>query len=70
MTDHRTDREGDTIREAMKLMDPSGTLQPGTMAYKTMRDMILRWVNECGPEYALCMAKVGAEHFERWRKYF
>lgn len=70
MTDHRTDREGDTIREAMKLMDPSGTLQPGTMEYKVIRDMILRWISECGLEYALCMAKVCAERFERWRKYF
>ena len=65
-----TDKEGDIIREAMKLMDPSGTLQPESVAYDMIRDMILRWIGEAGPEYALCMAKVCAERFERWRKYF
>ena len=60
----------DTVSKALELIDPSGTLVPGTIEYKTIRDLILRWIDECGPDYAICMAEVGAEHLERWRNYF
>lgn len=53
----------------MALIDPSGTLVPGTDAYAVIEEMILRWIDECGPEYALRMAEAGVEHLERWRHY-
>jgi hypothetical protein len=57
------------LAQAFKIIDPSGYLEPGAMEYNTIRDMILSWIDECGPDHALKMAEAGAEHLERWRKF-
>jgi hypothetical protein len=61
--------EKDTLSQALELIDPSGTLQPGTEQYDYIRDMIQRWIDECGPENALQMAQKGAKHLDHWLKY-
>jgi hypothetical protein len=49
--------EVETITKALTLIDPSGTLVPGTVEYKTIKGMILSWIDECGPDCALAMAR-------------
>jgi hypothetical protein len=51
------------------LIDPAGTLTPGTVEYGTIREMIEGWVERHGCEQAVCMARLGAMHLERWRKF-
>ena len=69
MMQQRTEKERDSLSDALALIDPAGTLVPGTEAYDTIRDMILGWMDRCGPEYARCMAKIGAKHLDRWLKF-
>ena len=68
MPQQRTDIDGDTVSKAMALIDPSGTLVPGTVEYNTIRDMILGWIDECGPDYAIDMASKGAKNLDKWLK--
>ena len=58
------------LQSAMSNLDPSGTLVPGTEAYEVIRDMILGWIERCGPENALDMAKHCAAHLAMWLKAF
>jgi hypothetical protein len=60
MAIYRRDSKNDTINEAMKLIDPSGTLVPGTDEYDTIKDMLAVGIDVCGPDYALHMAKRGS----------
>ena len=64
----RTDQNDETITKAMALIDPSGTLVPGTDEYDLIRAMIVKWIDGCGPDNALYMARQGAEHFDKWIK--
>lgn len=68
MATHGT-KNHDTISKAMVLIDPSGTLVPGTREYDMIDVLIRDWIDECGPGYALCMAQAGAKHLDRWRKF-
>ena len=68
MRDHQTGNARDTVHEAMKLIDPSGTLVPGTEAYDAVRGMVLEWIDQCGPDYALDMAERSAKHLDLWLK--
>jgi hypothetical protein len=61
--------EDSIIAEALALIDPSGTLVPGTGGYKRINALIRCWIDQCGPDYALCMAKASAKHLDRWRKF-
>ena len=58
----------DILSEAMQLIDPSGTLVPGTDEYDSIKDMILGWIEERGPDYALDKAKEGSKHLDMWLK--
>jgi hypothetical protein len=58
------------LQSAMSLLDPSGTLVPGTEAYDVIRDMTLGWIERCGPENALDMAQHFATHLAMWLKAF
>ena len=58
-----------TINMALKLIDPSGTLVPGTEDYDTIRLMIQGWLGQYGRNRALCMARLGAKHLDGWRKF-
>lgn len=56
----------ETLTKALTQIDPSGTLVPGTDEYGTIKDMILGWMDECGQDYALDMARKGAKHLDSW----
>jgi hypothetical protein len=58
-----------TLSKALKVIDPSGTLVPGTRQHNRISSLIGEWIYQCGPEYALCMAKNGSEHLDRWWKF-
>ena len=58
--------EDETLCKALTLIDPSGTLVPETEEYATIKDMILGWIDECGQDYALEMARKGAKHLDSW----
>ena len=60
--------EKNTLSRALKIIDPSGTLVPGTDEYESIKDMILKWMDECGSDYALNMARRGGKHLDRWLK--
>jgi hypothetical protein len=59
----------DTLSKALTLIDPAGTLVPGSRQHNRISSLIREWIDQCGPEYALCMAKDGSEHLDRWRKF-
>ena len=61
--------EDNVIAQAIKLIDPSGTLVPGTEEYDTIRCMIQGWIRQYGQSRALCMARLGAKHLDGWRKF-
>jgi hypothetical protein len=67
----RTQRpnEDGTIAKALAPIDPQGTLVQGTPEYDRIIDLLQCWIDQCGKEYALCMAQVGAKHLDRWRKF-
>jgi hypothetical protein len=58
----------DILSQAMALIDPSRTLVLGTELDGTIRYMILGWIEQFGPEYALQMAQSCEKHLERWGK--
>jgi hypothetical protein len=55
--------------EALELIDPSGTLVPGTEEHDKVSYMLQGWIDQNGPDQALCMARLGATHLDRWRKF-
>lgn len=57
------------LSDAIKLIDPSGTLVPGTQEHDTVSYMLQDWIDQNGPDKALCMAYLGATHLDRWRKF-
>ena len=59
----------DTLSEALKMIDPSGTLVPGTSQYNVIVDMIQSWIRQHGPKEALDMARKSARHYDVWRKH-
>ena len=61
--------EDDTFAKALALIDPAGTLVPGTRQHNRISSLIREWIGNCGPDYAICMAKAGSEHLDRWRKF-
>jgi hypothetical protein len=61
--------EDETFAKVLLLIDPDGTLLPGTRQYDRISVMIRGWIDQCGPDYALCMAQIGAKHLDGWRKF-
>jgi hypothetical protein len=61
--------ENNVLAQAFKLVDPSGTLVPGTEDYDTIKLMLQGWIRQYGRNRALCMARLGAKHLHRWRKF-
>ena len=59
---------GDILIQAMALIDPSHSLVLGTELDDTIKYMILGWIEQFGPEYALQMAQSCEKHLERWGK--
>jgi hypothetical protein len=69
-TEPHQQSEDSTFTKTLALIDPKGDFVPGTREYDWMCDLIRCWIDQRGPDYALRMAEVGAEHFNRWRKLF
>jgi hypothetical protein len=61
--------EDNVLAQAFKLIDPPGTLVPGTDAHDTIRCMLRGWINQYGADRALCMARLGRKRLGRWRKF-
>ncbi len=61
--------EANVLAQAIELIDPSGTLAPGTEDYNTIRLMLQGWIRQYGQNRALCMARLGAKHLNGWRKF-
>lgn len=61
--------EDNVLAQAFKLIDPSGTLVPGTEPQDTIKLMLEGWIRQYGPNHALCMARLGAKHLDSWRKF-
>jgi hypothetical protein len=57
------------MSQAIALIDPSHTLVLGTELDDTIRYMILGWIEQFGPEYALEMAQSCEKYLERWEKF-
>ena len=57
------------LSDALTLIDPSGTLVPGTDAHDTIRCMLEGWIRHYGADRALCMARLGRKRLTRWRKF-
>ena len=62
--------ENDTLSDAIKVIDPSGTIVPGSDAHDTIRCMLRDWIHQYGKSRALCMARLGKKRLGRWRKFF
>jgi hypothetical protein len=58
-----------TLSMALWMIDPDGTLVPGTEDYDTVKLMIQGWIGQYGRNRALCMARLGAKHLGSWRKF-
>jgi hypothetical protein len=58
------------LAEALKPIDPTGALVPGTAACDTIPGLIQAWNRQPGPNRALDMARMGAKHRPGWRKFF
>jgi len=59
-------KEDEIFHQAIALIDPSHTLVLGTESYDSIRDMILGWIDQFGPNNTLDMAKKGAVHLDMW----
>ena len=57
------------LPDALKMIDPSGTLVPGTEEHETVSYMLQGWIDQSGPDKALCMARMCRKRLGRWRKF-
>ena len=51
------DVESATLIEALKLLDPDGTLVPGTSDFDNTKAMVIKWTRRYGPGQALEMVE-------------
>jgi hypothetical protein len=58
----------DTLNKALRLIDPDGTLVPGTRQHDRIREMIEIWLRQHRPEEVLEMARYSAKYLKVWRK--
>jgi hypothetical protein len=61
--------EDSVLAQAVKLIDPSGTIVPGSSQYSVIVEMIESWIHQHGPYAALEMARKSARHLDVWRKH-
>jgi hypothetical protein len=60
--------KSDLLSDALRLIDPSGTLVPGSREYDTVNCMIKDWIDQNGADRALCMARMCRKRLGRWLK--
>jgi len=58
----------DTLNEALRLIDPDGTLVPGTRQHDRIREMVEIWLRRHSPEEVLEMARNRAKYLNVWWK--
>ncbi len=61
--------KNDHISNALKLIDPTGTLVPGSQEYDTVSCMLKGWIDQNGADRALCMAQICRKRLGKWRKF-
>jgi hypothetical protein len=52
-----TNQRYQTILEALEIIDPAGTLAPGTPEHNRVTDIILAWMAEMEPEEVVRLSK-------------
>jgi hypothetical protein len=62
-------QEDNVLAQAFQLLDPSGTLSPGSEDHASIKLMLQGWIRQYGRNRALCMARLGAKHLDGWRKF-
>lgn len=60
----RCEGKSDGVPEALRPIDPPGTLMPGSRQYDVIVEMIEDWIRQHGPEEALEMARKSAGHLD------
>jgi hypothetical protein len=56
----------EALQEALKLIDPDDKLVEGTRQYKTIRAMILGWIDQEDVDKTLDNAKVSSKYLDIW----
>ena len=64
-----TNARYDTLSEALSIIDPQGTLTPGTVEHNTVTETILSWMDKLEPDEVLRMSKITRRMF-RYRQHF
>ncbi len=52
------------LSELMNLIDPEGTLTPGSVAHEIVAETTSSWIEELGPEEAEKMVRGSLEHLQ------
>ena len=64
-----TNSRYDTLSKALSIIDPQGTLTPGTVEHNTVTETILSWMDKLEPDEVLRMSKITRRMF-RYRQLF
>ena len=63
-----TNARYDTLSDALSIIDPQGTLTPGTLEHNTVTETILSWMDTLEPDEVLRMSKITRRMF-RYRRH-
>ena len=63
-----TNARYDTLSEALSIIDPQGTLTPGTVEHNTVTETILSWMDKLEPDEVLRMSEITRQMF-RYRRH-
>lgn len=69
MIDQPPTNSDNLIVDAIRLIDPEGSLEPESRQYDVIVEMIEGWIRQHGPAKALDMARNNAKHLDAWRKF-
>jgi hypothetical protein len=58
-----TNERYDTLSEALNIIDPQGTIEPGTMAHNTITATILTWMDELDSDEVLRRSAIARRMF-------
>lgn len=64
----RTNTRYDTLSEALRIIDPQGTLTPGTVEHNTVTETILSWMDKLEHDEVLRMSETTRRMF-RYRRH-
>ncbi len=63
-----TNERYDTLTEALNIIDPQGTLLPGTSAHNSITETILSWMDAFEPDEVLKRSAVAGQMFRHQRR--